>query len=156
MTRPEPVMRPSEVRLEDEDEARRFALLGRLHEDRQDLVRVAGVVRELAETFEVAQSSLSMLRRGLHWLALAGGAAALTLSLRTHRRPPALLLTGLTLYLVQRWLSRPVRHGPASATHPVVGGSSPAARIAISPFATPPPPRRAIAPAPVPARPHAT
>lgn len=129
---------------EDEDVARRRALLDRLHDDRQDLVRVAGVVRNLAERFEVAQSSLSMLRRGLHWLALAGGAAALTISVRTGRRTPVLLLTGLSLYLAQRWLSNPVR--PELGRAAVGTGTS---------TLHPPVYRHAIAPVSKPARPQA-
>jgi hypothetical protein len=118
------------ITLEDEDAAKRRALLARLRDDRKDMVRVAGVVRDLAETFEVAQSSLAILRKSLRWLALAGGVAALTVSMRTRRRPPVLLLTGLSLYLVQRWLSHPVRHGLATAAHPVVVGRGTPAAIA--------------------------
>lgn len=135
-----PALQQPPVRLEDQDLVQRRELLGRMHEDRKDLVRVAGVVRELAETFEVAQSSLAIVRRGLHWLALVGGAAALTFSVRTGRRAPVLLLTGLSLYLAQRWLSNPIRHevvgtaaGSATSTldspvyrHPIAPASQPA------------------------------
>lgn len=119
---PSTLAHPARAAVEDDDAARRQALLGRLRDDRRDLVRIAVVVRELAETFEVAQGSLAIIRRSLRWLALVGGVAALTLSLRTGRRPPALLLTGLSLYLVQRWLSHPVRRELAAATQPVVVG----------------------------------
>ena len=94
----------------NDDEAKREALLAKLRDDRKDLERVAGVVRDVAETFEVAQHSLAILRGSLRWLALVGGVAAVTMAVRTRRRPPALLLTGLSLYLVQRWLAHRVRH----------------------------------------------
>lgn len=114
----------------------RRVLLERLRDDRQDLVRVAGAVRELAQTLEIAQSSLAVLRRALGWLALVGGAATLVLSLRhARRRTPALLLTGLSLVLVRRWLSHPARDDRAVA--------------AATPFA----PRHAIA-APAPRAPQ--
>ena len=107
---------------QDEDAARRRELIDKLRDDRHDLVRVAGIARELAETLEVAQDSLSVLRRGLRWLALVGGVAALTVSVRTGRRPTALLLTGLSLVLVERWLSHPVRRELAGAKRPVIVG----------------------------------
>lgn len=107
---------------DDDDQTKRQALLGRLRDDRQDLVRVAGAVRDLAETLEVAQSSLAHLRRALHWVALVGGVAALTVSVRTRRRPPALVLVGISLYLARRWLAHPTRAKLASARPlPVVG-----------------------------------
>lgn len=127
----------------NDDEAKREALLAKLRDDRKDLERVAGVVRDVAETFEVAQHSLAILRGSLRWLALVGGVAAVTMAVRTRRRPPALLLTGLSLYLVQRWLSHPVRHGLATAPHPVIVGKA-------GPADAPSPPHRgAIAPSPV-------
>jgi hypothetical protein len=112
------------IPLDDDDEAKRRALLAKLRDDRKDLVRVAGVVRDLAETLEVAQNSLAMLRGSLRWLALAGGVAALTMSMRARRRTSVFLLTGVSLFLVQRWLSHPVRHGLATSSHPVVVGHS--------------------------------
>jgi hypothetical protein len=146
----EPVRSPvPPIKPEDEDAAQRRVLLAKLVDDRKDLVRVAGAVRELAETFEVAQSSLAMLRRSLRWLALLGGVAALTASMRSGRRPPVLLLTGLSLYLAQRWLSHPVRDGLATSAHPVwVGSARAAARPPLAPSRRP-----ALAPAP--ARPRA-
>lgn len=128
--------------IENPDAARRRALIGRLRDDRQDLVRLAHAMRELAETLEVAQGSLAILRRSLRWLALVAGVAALTVSARTGRRGSALLLTGLSLLLVQRWLSHPVRRELATATHPVVVGPVAASHRPPRPIASPPPAAR--------------
>lgn len=96
--------------LDDEDAAKRQALIGQLRDDRQDLVRVANVVRDLAETLEVAQGSLTILSRVLRWAALVGGVAALTISVRRRKPAPTLMLTGLSLFMAYRWVSHPVRH----------------------------------------------
>ncbi|MCC2658072.1 MAG: hypothetical protein K0Q76_3180 [Panacagrimonas sp.] len=120
----------------DDDTSRRRELLGKLRDDRQDLVRVAGIARDLAETFEVAQGSLVIMRRSLRWLALIGGVAALTVSVRTGRRPPALLLAGLSLVIAERWFSHPVRRELARADRPVVVGPA-AASVRIHPIAPP-------------------
>lgn len=127
----------------NDDDAKRDALLAKLRDDRKDFERVAGVVRDVAETFEVAQHSLAILSRSLRWLALVGGVAAVTVAVRTRRRPSGLLLTGLSLYLVQRWLSHPVRQGLATAAHPVIVGSAAPAEPPSLPH------RGAIAPSPV-------
>jgi hypothetical protein len=103
----------------DEDARARQQLIGRLRDDRQDLVRVAHAARELAETLDAAQGSLAVLRRTLRWLTLVGGVAAITWSVRSRRRPPALLLSGVSLYLLRRWLAasppprRPIASGAA-------------------------------------------
>ena len=135
-----PVAAPPGANVDDADAVRRRDLLDKLRDDRQDLVRVAGIARDLAETFEVAQGSLAIMRRALRWLALVGGVAALTVSVRTGRRPPALLLAGLSLVLAQRWLSHPVRRELAGADRPVVVGPG-AASVRIHPIAPPQPPR---------------
>jgi hypothetical protein len=127
---------PARALVQDEDAAKRQALIGRLRDDRQDLVRVANAVRDLAETLEAAQGSLAALRRALRWLVLVGGVAALTVSVRTRRRPPALLLTGVSLVLVQRWLSPPARREQPRARPP----------IGVEGATVPPPLPRSIAP----------
>lgn len=99
-----------------DDDPRRRELIGRLSEDREELMRAAGAVRE---KLAVAQDSLAFVRRGVRWVLVFGGLAALAVSIRNGRRPP-LLLTGLSLYLLQRWLSS--RRAPqAATTRPALG-----------------------------------
>ena len=54
----------------DADDPHRQELLGRLHEDREELVRAAGAVRR---KLSVAQDSLAFVRQGMRWLLVVGG-----------------------------------------------------------------------------------
>ena len=114
--KPAPAPKPRDPT--DPEAMRREALLEKLRDDRADMVKVATVVRELAQTVEVAQNTLALTRRSLRWLLLAGSAAALTVWLTNGRRPHRALFAGLSMQALHRLL-RPGRDRvPAPAALP--------------------------------------
>ena len=112
--------------LSDPEAVRRRLLLDKVRDDRADMVKVVNAVREIAQTVEVAQSTLAMTRRSIRWLLLAGSAAAFTLWLTNGRRPRSALLAGLSMQAFHRVL----RPGAASApTAPLERLPAPRARV---------------------------
>ena len=139
---PSSVARAAE-RSEADDDPRRRELIGRLSEDREELMRAAGAVRE---KLAVAQDSLAFVRQGMRWLLMFGGLAAVAVSISKGRRPP-LLLTGLSLFLVQRWVSS-LRAPSAATTRPALGDTTKREKVRIHRLDGMPPPRAASSRAP--------